>query len=75
MFAEEHLERWWDRLSEDQRARAKTAAEKHSLDAAGPQLLVDTGCPVGPVGTKWEADPEWGWSWPESVREFVSNHP
>lgn len=74
MFAERQLEQWWNRLSEDQQARAKAAADKHQLDADGTRLLLDTGCPIGPVGTKWEADPDYSWSWPESVREFVSNH-
>ena len=71
MFAEAELQKWWNRLSDDQKARVKRAAEHHQLDAAGTQLLIDTRCPVGPVGTKWEADPEYSWSWPESVRDFV----
>jgi hypothetical protein len=72
MAFEKHLQKWWDRLSDDQKDRVARAAEKHQLDAAGKQLLLDTGCPVGPVGTKWEADPDYSWSWPESVRTFVT---
>ena len=59
-------------LSDDQRARVKAAADDDQLDADGTRLLLDTGCPIGPVGTKWEAEPEYSWSWPESVRTFVT---
>jgi hypothetical protein len=72
VFTEAEVQKWWDRLSDDQRTRVKTAAEEHNLDAAGTQLLVDTGCPIGPVGTKWESEPEYSWIWPESVRAFVA---
>jgi hypothetical protein len=46
--------------------------EKHKLDSDTVDLLVSTQCPVGPVGTKWEADPDWDWSWPENVQTFVT---
>lgn len=26
---------------------------------------------MGPVGTKWEENPEYAWTWPESLRQFV----
>ena len=65
------LQKWWDRLTDDQQVRVKAAAEHHDLDAAGTKLLIDTRCPVGPVGTRWDTDPEYSWSWLESVRRFV----
>jgi hypothetical protein len=71
MAFEAHLQKWWDRLSDDHRTRAKQAAQTHRLDSSETRLLLDTGCPVGPVGTKWEADPDYSWSWPEPVRQFV----
>jgi hypothetical protein len=72
VFAEAEVQKWWDRLSDGQRTRVKTAAEEHHLDAAGTQLLVETGCPIDPLGTKWESEPEYSWSWPESARAFVA---
>jgi hypothetical protein len=72
MFAEAELLKWWNRLSDDQKTRVKEAAERHQLDSEATRLLLDTSCPVGPVGTKWESDPEFSWSWPESVRTFVA---
>lgn len=71
MAFQRHLQEWWNRLSEDQKARVKEAAEHQLLDASGTQLLLETRCPVGPVGTKWESEPEFGWGWPDSVRQFV----
>lgn len=63
--------KWWAGLNEDQRSRVKQAAENHELDSTGVKLLIDTRCPVGPVGTRWDADPEYAWAWPESLRQFV----
>jgi hypothetical protein len=74
VFAEAELKKWWDRLTDEQRVRVKAAAGEHHLDAAGTKLLLDTRCPVGPIGTKWESQPEYSWIWPESVREFVAGH-
>lgn len=67
----DHVAKWWNRLNDDQQARVKQAAENHDLDSTGVKVLIDTRCPVGPVGTRWEADPEYKWTWPESVRQFV----
>lgn len=73
MFAEAHLKRWWARrLSDDQRAQLKEAAEKTMLDPAAVALLFNTECPVGPIGTRWETQPDWDWSWPHNVRDFVA---
>jgi hypothetical protein len=71
VFAEAEVQKWWDRLSDDERTRVKTAAEEYHLDAAATELLIETGCPIGPVGTRWASEPEPSWSWPESVRMFV----
>jgi hypothetical protein len=66
---ENHLNRWWGARSGDQRAELKVAAES---DDPAATLLIETGCPIGPVGTAWQGD-DYHWSWPESVREFVTN--
>lgn len=71
VFAETHLRKWWDRRSDDQRARLKQATENHRLEPDVVTLLMDTQCPVGPIGTRWESDPEFAWSWPDDVRTFV----
>lgn len=67
--------KWWDGLNQDQRSRVKQAAEgaagKHNVGLDGVQALIDTRCPVGPVGTKWEDNTEYAWAWPESLRQFV----
>lgn len=72
MTIDSELKKWWARRSDDQRAALKQAAEKHTMDAPTVELLFDTSCPLGPVGTKWESQPEYGWSWPETVRTFVA---
>jgi hypothetical protein len=36
-------------------------------------LLLDTACPFGPIGGKWETQPEWDWTWPLNVREFIAS--
>ncbi|QFS89123.1 hypothetical protein FIV07_00115 [Mycobacterium sp. THAF192] len=67
--------RWWAGLNDDQRSRVKQAAEqaaeKHDVGIAGVEVLIDTRCPMGPVGTKWGADPEYAWTWPDWLRQFV----
>lgn len=68
---DKHVIQWWDRLNNDQRSRVQQAAENHRLDPAGVKALIDTRCPIGPVGSRWEADPEYSWTWPESLRQFV----
>jgi hypothetical protein len=72
MFAENQLKEWWARRSEDQRAELQVAARKTSLEPPTVQLLLNTSCPVGPIGTKWESQPEFSWIWPEDVRAFVA---
>ncbi len=76
MFAEAELQKWWDRLSDDQRILLKHAAENTKLEPATVKLLEDTRCPVGPLGGSWpESDnPDWEWSWPPDVRDFVRAH-
>lgn len=71
-LVETHLQRWWNRRSDDQRAQLKRAADSGQMNAATVQLLLSTECPIGPVGTKWENQPEYAWSWPDSVRTFIS---
>ena len=72
VFAEKHLQTWWSARSDEQRARLKQAAQQSKLDPDTVKLLFDTGCPVGPVGTKWETQPDWDWSWPSDVRTFIT---
>lgn len=71
MTLDKHLQRWWEQRTDDQRTALRDAAEQRRMDASTVRLLLGTGCPVGPIGTKWESQPEYGWSWPESVRTFV----
>jgi hypothetical protein len=68
---EDDVAKWWERLNDDQRSRVKQAAEKSDTDADGAKVLIDTRCPVGPIGTRWDNNPEYSWTWPESVRQFV----
>lgn len=68
---DDHLRKWWDQRSDDQRRALKDAAEQGRMDASTVQLLIGTECPVGPVGTKWEAQPEYAWNWPQAVRTFI----
>jgi hypothetical protein len=72
LFAEKQLREWWGRRTEDERARLKTAAERHRLDSDTVDLLNSTRCPIGPVGGKWEMDPDWDWSWPLDVQTFIT---
>jgi hypothetical protein len=67
-----HLQKWWALRSDDQRAKLKQAANSDDLDTSTVQLLLNTKCPIGPVGTKWESQPEYAWSWPSSVRTFIA---
>jgi hypothetical protein len=69
---ERHTREWWDRLTDDQRARVKDAAERGLTDESTAKLLADTRCPVGLIGAAWEGDTEYSWSWPKGMREFVA---
>jgi hypothetical protein len=68
VFAETQLRQWWERRSDDERARLKQAAEKRQLDPETVQLLAH----IGLAGPKWEMQPDWDWSWPEDVRAFIA---
>jgi hypothetical protein len=71
MLAEEHVRKWWSALTDDQRTAMKAAAERLRLDSDTIELLRRTDCPVGPVGSKWESQPDWDWGWPADVRDFI----
>lgn len=79
MTFDAEFQAWWDRLSEENRTRLKTAAGDDVLRRATTRLLLQTACPLGPIGTRWEtpigpmpeSQPEIAWSWPEPVRRFV----
>lgn len=72
---DDEVAQWWAGLNDEQRAQVKQAAEdaggKHNVGLLGVKVLIDTHCPVGPVGTKWDDNPEYAWTWPESLRRFV----
>ncbi|WP_236726163.1 hypothetical protein, partial [Mycobacterium avium] len=72
---ERHTREWWGRLTDEQRARVKRAAEDNDTSAVTAKLLADTRCPIGLIGTAWETDPEYSWSWPGGMREFIANQP
>jgi hypothetical protein len=72
MYAEARLRKWWDRLTDGQRAHLRAAIEEDDLEPTTVSMLAETDCPVGHVGTTWDAQPEFGWSWPAIVREFVT---
>ncbi len=71
MFAEKHVIEWWGRCSEEQRAQFKKSAQEHRVDPDTLKLLIETRLPYGPVGTRWDADPDYAWSWPSEIRDFV----
>lgn len=72
---EDFVVKWWAGLNDEQRSQVKQAAEAagdtHNVGLGGVRVLLDTRCPVGPVGTKWEDNPDYAWTWPESLRQFV----
>lgn len=72
MSLDTKMQEWWDRRSDDQRQALTEAAQQDRMDGPTVRLLLDTEYPVGPVGTKWEAQPEYAWSWPQSVRTFIT---
>lgn len=71
MTTQDDLQKWWERRSVEQREHLKQAAEKHKLDGDTVRLLIDTGCPAGPVGTQWDTQPELDWHWSNKVRTFI----
>jgi hypothetical protein len=66
------LEQWWASRSDDQRQALTESAQRDRMDAATARLLLGTGCPIGPIGSKWETQPDYSWMWPQSVRAFVT---
>jgi hypothetical protein len=71
MFAERQLQQWWAARSDEQRATLKQATQTYKLEPDTVSLLFDTACPF-PIGGKWETQPDWDWSWPLNVREFIT---
>lgn len=72
MPAATKLQQWWATRSDDQRQALKEAAQQDPMDSATAHLLINTGCPIGPIGSKWDSQPEYGWMWPQNVRTFVA---
>ena len=68
---EPHLQKWWANRPDDQRKALAEAAEADRMDDSTVKLLVDTRCPVGPVGTSWESQPNYSWHWASTVRDFI----
>ena len=73
MFAERQLQQWWAARSDEQRTALKRATQSSTLEPDTVKLLFDTGCPYGPIGGKWESQPDWDWSWPADVRKFIAS--
>jgi hypothetical protein len=71
MFAERQWQQWWAARSDEQRATLKQAAESSRLEPDTVKLLA--GCPYGPIGTAWDEQADWDWSWPADVREFIAS--
>jgi hypothetical protein len=67
----QHIRGWWSGRNDDQRQALTEAAQQDRMDAATMRLLLDTGCPIGPIGSKWESQANYGWMWPQSVRSFI----
>jgi hypothetical protein len=72
MFAEAQLQKWWARRSDDHGHNSNRPYSRPGWNRPRVELLVNTECPVGPMGTKWESQPEWDWIWPSNVRTFVA---
>ncbi|MDG4667988.1 hypothetical protein [Mycobacterium sp. 236(2023)] len=72
---EKHTREWWSRLSDEQRATVRAAAAASRVDEQIFKLLATTRCPVGPIGTAWEAETDYSWSWPHGIRTFVASQP
>jgi hypothetical protein len=72
MTIEQHINEWWSDRSEEHRQTLTAAAAADRVDGATVRLLIETRCPVGPVGTTWESQPDFGWTWPNSVRTFIA---
>jgi hypothetical protein len=70
MTLESHLQKWWKRLSDDQRAQIQKDAADDRMEPSTMELLKTTECPIGPVGTQWQSEP-YSWDWLESVRKFI----
>lgn len=71
LFVEVHLLKWWERRSDEQRARLKQAANTELLGSDTVDLLFNTACPYGPVAGKWVIAHDWDCRWPEDVRAFI----
>lgn len=74
MGIDKELVGWWEARSDEQRRTLQIAASADEMPADIVRLLIDTRCPVGPVGVKWDEQPEYGWMWPRAVREFINRH-
>lgn len=68
---DEHRQQWCGRLTGDQRAGVRAAAEGREMTAETDKLLSGTGCPLGAVATQIAGGPVSGWSWAESTRQFI----
>lgn len=72
LFAEEELQEWWQRQSNEHRAALIDAARHATLDPATVALLFESRCPVGPIGTQGDGQSDYTWIWPEDVLRFIT---
>jgi hypothetical protein len=63
MTLDARLQEWWTRLTDDQRATLKQAAQNDRMEPSTQQLLLGSRCPGLPI-----IDGQWG----ESVRTFIA---
>ena len=64
---------WWRTLSSERREALTTAAGENRMDEQTLRLLIGTRCPVGPIGTRWEHEPDYHWEWNDRVKDFILN--
>jgi hypothetical protein len=72
VYTDAQLRKWWGRLSDGHRTHLREAIRDDDLEPTTVSMLAETKCPVGTAETTWNAQPEYGWSWPTTVRTFIA---
>ncbi len=65
------LDEWWGARPESTRESLRAAAKEGRMDAETVRLLIESRCPIGPVGSKWEGADEYSWMWAGRVKDYI----
>jgi len=73
MSDQSKLQEWWDGLADDQRAVLRRGNQQFPMESQATKLLIDSDCPVLPVGSTFDPTPGFTIPMPGEVAELINS--